>query len=192
MAVTEGGRTGWCFLRKIIAGAASRSYGSRWRGWPDCRIRLLRRAREILANLEAQELDETGRPGSPPAAQAGALSSLFEAPRLPPAPPPSPSKRHCAALDLTRTTPLDALLWRTISKKKLPLTFFATSATSGAPVAPASAEVVRSKLSRPGVAHVLVHEAPSVDLFRRVLVVRAAKEPDPVDIVPVRARKAVT
>jgi len=35
------------------------------------------------------------------------------------------------------------------------------------------------------------HEGPSVDLLCRVLVVRAAQQPDPVDIVPVRARKSV-
>src|ERR1700694_5846546 len=35
------------------------------------------------------------------------------------------------------------------------------------------------------------HEGPSVDLHRRMLVVRAAEEPDPVDIVPVCARESV-
>jgi len=106
------------FLRKIIAGAASRSYGiqvAKLAGLPDP---VLRRAREILANLEAQELDETGRP----ALAAGrtnrrAQLGLFEAPA--PAPPASPVEEALRALDLTRTTPLDALLWLHDQQKKL-------------------------------------------------------------------------
>jgi DNA mismatch repair protein MutS len=109
------------FLRKIVAGAASRSYGiqvARLAGLPDS---VLRRAREILANLEAQELDESGRPvlaagGGNKRAQLG----LFEAP-APRAAPPAPSEVEEAlrALDLSRTTPLDALLWLHDQQKKL-------------------------------------------------------------------------
>jgi len=109
------------FLRKIIAGAASRSYGiqvAKLAGLPDP---VLRRAREILANLEAQELDETGRPAL--AAGRGnrrAQLGLFEAPAPPPAaPPPSPVEEALRALDLSRTTPLDALLWLHDQQKKL-------------------------------------------------------------------------
>jgi DNA mismatch repair protein MutS len=122
MAVTEvDGQV--VFLRKIIAGAASRSYGiqvAKLAGLPDP---VLRRAREILANLEAQELDETGRPAL--AAGRGnrrAQLGLFELPALapaPPAPPPSPVEEALRALDLTRTTPLDALLWLHDQQKKL-------------------------------------------------------------------------
>ncbi len=50
------------FLRKLIAGAASRSYGievARLAGLPP---EVLARARELLKNLEAGEFDEAGRP----------------------------------------------------------------------------------------------------------------------------------
>lgn len=50
------------FLRRLVEGGASRSYGiqvARLAGVPD---RVLRRAREVLGNLEAGELDETGQP----------------------------------------------------------------------------------------------------------------------------------
>ncbi len=50
------------FLRRLVEGGASRSYGiqvARLAGLPDA---VLARAREILANLEAGELDETGQP----------------------------------------------------------------------------------------------------------------------------------
>ncbi|MBL8934322.1 MAG: DNA mismatch repair protein MutS [Archangium sp.] len=50
------------FLRKLVDGAASRSYGievARLAGLPP---EVLARARELLANLEAGEFDETGRP----------------------------------------------------------------------------------------------------------------------------------
>ena len=50
------------FLRKIIPGGASRSYGiqvARLAGIPD---QVIARAREVLVNLEKKELDPTGRP----------------------------------------------------------------------------------------------------------------------------------
>jgi len=49
-------------LRKLLAGASSRSYGvevARLAGLPR---EVIFRAREILRNLEAEELDEAGRP----------------------------------------------------------------------------------------------------------------------------------
>jgi len=80
---------------------------------------VLRRAREILANLEAQELDETGRPAlAAGRANRRAQLGLFEAP-APPAPLPSPVEEALRALDLTRTSPLDALLWLHDQQKKL-------------------------------------------------------------------------
>jgi DNA mismatch repair protein MutS len=108
------------FLRKIVPGAASRSYGiqvAKLAGLPEA---VLRRAREILGNLEAQELDESGRPALAGSrqkrrAQLGLFAS--EAPS-----PPLPEHALIAALknlDLTRTTPLDALLWLTDQQKKL-------------------------------------------------------------------------
>ncbi len=61
MAVKEqGGQI--VFLRKLIEGAASKSYGievARLAGLP---ASVIERAREILSNLEANELDVTGRP----------------------------------------------------------------------------------------------------------------------------------
>ena len=123
MAVTEvDGRV--VFLRKILAGAASRSYGiqvAKLAGLPDS---VLRRAREILANLEAQELDEAGRPAL--AAGRGKRRKqlgLFEAaPAEPAPPPPAPVpalEEALRALDLSRTTPMDALLWLHEQQKKL-------------------------------------------------------------------------
>jgi DNA mismatch repair protein MutS len=50
------------FLRKVIAGAADRSYGiqvAELAGLPDA---VTARAREILGNLEKQELDVRGAP----------------------------------------------------------------------------------------------------------------------------------
>jgi DNA mismatch repair protein MutS len=50
------------FLRRVIEGAAERSYGiqvARLAGLPDS---IVTRAREILANLEQGELDEAGMP----------------------------------------------------------------------------------------------------------------------------------
>ena len=126
MAVTEvEGRV--VFLRKIVAGAASRSYGiqvAKLAGLPEI---VLRRAREILANLEAQELDDAGRPalaagGKRRRAQLG----LFEAPALEPAasfgpaaPKSSALEEALRALDLARTTPMDALLWLHEQQKKI-------------------------------------------------------------------------
>jgi DNA mismatch repair protein MutS len=50
------------FLRKVVAGSASKSYGievARLAGLP---ITVIERAREILSNLEQNELDVTGKP----------------------------------------------------------------------------------------------------------------------------------
>jgi DNA mismatch repair protein MutS len=120
MAVTEvEGRV--VFLRKIVAGAASRSYGiqvAKLAGLPEI---VLRRAREILANLEAQELDEAGRPAlAAPGRRGRAQLGLFEPPALAaPAPKVSALEEALRALDLSRTTPMDALLWLHEEQKKL-------------------------------------------------------------------------
>jgi DNA mismatch repair protein MutS len=50
------------FLRRLVEGGVSRSYGiqvARLAGLPH---QVIERAQEVLANLEAEELDETGRP----------------------------------------------------------------------------------------------------------------------------------
>jgi len=50
------------FLRRLVEGGVSRSYGiqvARLAGLPQ---QVIERAQEVLANLEAEELDEIGRP----------------------------------------------------------------------------------------------------------------------------------
>ena len=114
MAVTENeGRV--VFLRKIVPGAASRSYGiqvARLAGLPEA---VLARARDILHNLEAQELDEAGRPALSRRRKRAPQLGLFEAPR----PVEHPLLEALRKLDLTRTTPLDALLWLAEQQKKI-------------------------------------------------------------------------
>ncbi len=100
------------FLRRLVEGGASRSYGiqvARLAGLPDP---VLRRARAILANLEGGELDARGRPrlaadAGDPAPDADAQLALFGEPRRDP--------REASVLDALRalraeeTTPLEAL-----------------------------------------------------------------------------------
>jgi DNA mismatch repair protein MutS len=114
MAVTDvDGRV--VFLRKIIPGAASRSYGihvAQLAGLPEP---VLKRAREILRGLESQELDESGR-RKKQRAQLG----LFAPPEPAPAPAPPPLVvEDLRKLDLSRMTPLDALLWLHEQQKKI-------------------------------------------------------------------------
>ncbi len=126
MAVTEvEGRV--VFLRKLVAGGASRSYGihvARLAGLPEP---VLIRAREILANIEAHELDETGQPTlAQPATPWRRRSSqlrLFELPAAPVAQPADPARDALAEelgrLELARMTPLEALVWLDQQQKKL-------------------------------------------------------------------------
>jgi DNA mismatch repair protein MutS len=98
------------FLRRLVSGGASRSYGiqvARLAGLPDG---VIDRSREILANLEGGELDDRGRPrlaavGAEPAPAADGQLGLFA--------PPSPEAGEVIAalreIDVNRTTPLDAL-----------------------------------------------------------------------------------
>ncbi|MDR0965275.1 MAG: DNA mismatch repair protein MutS [Myxococcales bacterium] len=106
------------FLRKLIDGGASRSYGievARLAGLPP---EVIARARELLANLERQELDDAGRPSlmrSKKVRAATSQLSLFGGVRPMPAQPPIPSSHQKAidilkAVDPSRTTPMDALL----------------------------------------------------------------------------------
>jgi DNA mismatch repair protein MutS len=103
------------FLRRLVEGGASRSYGiqvARLAGLPDA---LIARAREILKNLEGGELDERGhvrlaRGAAPGAASAQAPATaqlgLFEAPEA------RAAREVLEALrsqDAERTTPLEAL-----------------------------------------------------------------------------------
>jgi DNA mismatch repair protein MutS len=97
------------FLRKLVQGGASRSYGievAKLAGLPP---EIVARARQILKNLESLEVDEGGhaalarggRRERPPQAQLG----LFGAPD----PRIEELRRELSALDLDALRPLDAL-----------------------------------------------------------------------------------
>jgi DNA mismatch repair protein MutS len=100
------------FLRKLVQGGASRSYGievAKLAGLPP---EVLARAREVLANLEALELDEGGHAAlargkrrKAPAPAADQLG-LFGGPADPAA---ARLRAELAALDVDGLRPLDAL-----------------------------------------------------------------------------------
>jgi DNA mismatch repair protein MutS len=101
------------FLRRMEPGAASRSYGievARHAGLPP---EVIRRAREVLANLERGEFDAQGRPrlarGSGPGDPPGAAEQLplFEAAG---AASPDPLRAALREVAVERMTPLEALL----------------------------------------------------------------------------------
>jgi DNA mismatch repair protein MutS len=81
MGVKESGGT-IVFLRRVVEGTASKSYGievARLAGLPRA---VTERAREILSNLEANELDVTGKPKFArhlPSRKAAPQPTLFEA-----------------------------------------------------------------------------------------------------------------
>ena len=107
------------FLRKLVPGGASRSYGievARLAGLP---AEVLARAREILRNLESLEVDEGGhaalaRGGRPKAAPAGQLG-LFAGPD----PRLEALARDLRLLDPESLRPLDALNLLAEWKKRL-------------------------------------------------------------------------
>jgi DNA mismatch repair protein MutS len=115
MAVREWGAE-VIFLRRVIEQPASRSYGievARLAGLPDT---IIARAREILANLEQGELDETGMPRiarERRAANPPPQMSLFRAAE-------TRAVDELRALDVERMTPMDALnaLARLIARLK--------------------------------------------------------------------------
>jgi DNA mismatch repair protein MutS len=94
------------FLRTMEPGAASRSYGidvARTAGLPP---KVIRRAREVLRNLEGGEFDERGVPRlarTPSASGEPAQLGLF-------APEPDPLQLELRALEPDRMTPIDALV----------------------------------------------------------------------------------
>ncbi len=99
------------FLRKLVLGGASRSYGIEVAKLAGLPVAVLVRAREILENLEALEVDEAGhaslsRPGvrrrEAPAAQLG----LFGAP---PDPRLEALRRELERMDVDRLRPIEAL-----------------------------------------------------------------------------------
>ena len=93
------------FLHRIVEGAADKSYGihvARIAGVPR---EVIDRAGVILASLEAEHVDESGRPKVPERrTQSGKRQQLqlFE-------PPPHPMLDEIRKLDLERMTPLAAL-----------------------------------------------------------------------------------
>ena len=91
-------RDGIVFLRKIVEGAADRSYGihvARLAGIPRS---VLERAKDVLSNLESQALDVRGRPAIAPEPGPGAPQK----PRAPGATPDRQSPPMAIQLDLFR------------------------------------------------------------------------------------------
>ncbi len=94
------------FLRRVVAGAADKSYGlhvARLAGIPQG---VVRRAQEVLGNLEAQEYDVAGHPrlarGAAPAAAGADQLQLFAAPE-------DVVASVLRAADVERLSPLAAL-----------------------------------------------------------------------------------
>jgi len=106
------------FLRKIVTGATSRSYGiqvGRLAGLPDA---VIRRAKEILHNLEAGEFEHSGQPKLGESKhqlqrESTAQLSLFQADT-------TDKIRHCLeSIDVGMTTPIEALTLLDELKKML-------------------------------------------------------------------------
>jgi len=93
------------FLRRIAPGCADQSYGIHVAQLAGLPRELIQRAREILANLERNELDAVGRPklarGVEPAESQEIQLSLFAA-------EPSAMERELKALDLDELSPRQA------------------------------------------------------------------------------------
>ena len=95
------------FLRKIVKGPASHSYGiqvARLAGLP---VAVIDRAKEILANLESGELMAEGQPRLAQRAGGGKLKpnpqmSLFDA-------VPDPIRQRLMNLDISVISPLEGL-----------------------------------------------------------------------------------
>jgi DNA mismatch repair protein MutS len=98
------------FLRRLVAGPASRSYGIEVAKLAGLPALVIARARQLLAQLEAGELDARGRPrlAAPENGDPSPQLSLFAT-----APAREPAEdavlAELRALDPLRTTPLDAL-----------------------------------------------------------------------------------
>ncbi|MHB8418671.1 MAG: DNA mismatch repair protein MutS [Myxococcales bacterium] len=100
------------FLRKLVDGGASRSYGIEVAKLAGLPAPVVQRAQEILGNLESGELDEAGHPALARAHRARAKAPAADQMALfQPPPPPMPSllEQETLALDLDATTPLQAL-----------------------------------------------------------------------------------
>ncbi len=104
------------FLRRLVSGGASRSYGiqvARLAGLPDS---LIARARQILKNLEASELDAEGRPrlAEDGEANSGQLALALESPVAGPSEPAAEDEARVLAelraMKPDETTPIEALV----------------------------------------------------------------------------------
>ncbi|MBX7113765.1 MAG: DNA mismatch repair protein MutS [Myxococcaceae bacterium] len=127
----QGGRV--TFLRKLIPGGANRSYGIEVAKLAGLPIEVLGRARELLKNLEAQELDAQGHARlarkEPPgqnevsAVDASQLGLFGPMAKLPPvaAPQEHPLIDKLRSFEVDQATPLDALNaiagWKRLLKK---------------------------------------------------------------------------
>ena len=98
------------FLRKLVDGPASRSYGiqvARLAGLPD---EVIARAREVLANLENSELDAVGRPVLARSRRRAPVQVIPQLDLFGTCDPgPDPLVVELAGLDPERMTPIDAL-----------------------------------------------------------------------------------
>ncbi len=109
------------FLRKLVDGGASRSYGIEVAKLAGLPAPVVQRAQEILANLESGELDEAGHPALAKARRARPKPSPDQMALFQPPPPPAPSlmEQETLALDLDATTPLQALSFLAAWQKRL-------------------------------------------------------------------------
>jgi DNA mismatch repair protein MutS len=109
------------FLRRLVSGGASRSYGIEVAKLAGLPLELLGRAREILRNLESLEVDEGGhaalaRVGRRKVEAPAPQLALFAAPADPQADALAKAVRE---LDLDQMRPLDALNWLAEWKRRV-------------------------------------------------------------------------
>ena len=97
-------RDGVVFLRKLVEGGTSRSFGiqvAKMAGLPES---VIQRAREVLAGLEEERPTKVGMPEKTRAAAAASPQlDLFSRPQ------PSEVERILKEIDLDRVTPIEAL-----------------------------------------------------------------------------------
>ena len=107
------------FLRKLIEGGASRSYGIEVAKLAGLPAGVLGRAREILKNLEAGELDAEGRAQLARGRKKEPVNQLGLFAREGPSPASSAIEKDLRALAIDGLTPLEALNLLAQWKKKL-------------------------------------------------------------------------
>jgi DNA mismatch repair protein MutS len=98
------------FLRRIVPGGTDRSYGIHVAELAGLPRSVIRRAREVLRNLEAGELGAEGLPLIAQGAAAPRPPRATQLPLLAAAPPPeSDVEREIREIEIERLTPLAAL-----------------------------------------------------------------------------------